>query len=202
MILFGDSAGSSSVDKYTYAWAHDPLVRGFIMMSGQGEISGDPTDHSNFTYVAERVGCEGDDKDELFTCMQEVAPEKIMDVLNQYDPKANGGRMLNFQPQADNETSFSNYTDLQVRGLYAPLVSFLLITSGSDLRRDRQGNMPLTRCISVASNNWQLRQRIHLSVSAVYRISPGPRTNRYALEWHVYLSCGQSCQVCPLPRGC
>lgn len=124
MILFGDSAGSSSVDKYTYAWAHDPLVKGFIMMSGQGEISGDPTDYSNFTYAAERVGCEGE-KDEVFSCMQEVPSEKIIDVLNQYDSKANGGKMLNFQPQADNETSFSNYTDLQVRGLYAPLVSLL-----------------------------------------------------------------------------
>lgn len=109
------------MDKYIYAWAQDPLVRGFIMMSGQGEISGDPTDYSNFTYVAERLGCEGD-KDELFTCMQATTPEQIMDILNGYDPKANGGRILNFQPQADNETSFSNYTDLQVRGLYAQLV--------------------------------------------------------------------------------
>lgn len=188
MILFGDSAGSSSVDKYTYSWAHDPLVKGFIMMSGQGEISGDPTDHSNFTYVAERVGCNSNDKDEVFSCMQEVAPEKIVDVLDHYDAKANGGKMLNFQPQADNETSFSNYTDLQVRGQFAPLVS---LRSPTMLRIPRicENGQRLMRRVVIAANNWQLRQRICLSLPAIHWFCPRPRTPRYAVEWHVYLPC-------------
>lgn len=130
MILFGNSAGGTQVDKYAYAWAHDPLVTGYICMSGQGEFSADPSDVSNFTYVAERVGCGGfvDGKDEKdydgeMKCMQEVGADKIIAVLNGYDSRTpeNAGRVLNFQPQTDNETSFSNYTDLQVRGLYSQL---------------------------------------------------------------------------------
>lgn len=120
MILFGDSAGSSCVDKYIYAWPHDPLVKGFIMQSGQGEISGDPNDHSNFTYIADKLGCSGD-KDEMFRCMQQANADDIIQILNTYNATANGGKVLNFQPQADNETSFSNYTDLQARGLYSYL---------------------------------------------------------------------------------
>lgn len=121
MILFGQSAGGSSVDKYSYAWKNDPLVKGFIMMSGQGEISGDPTDHSNFTFMANQLGCPYD-KDAQLRCMQSKDARDIIDVLNNYDSAANGGQILNFQPQADNETSFTNYTDLQVRGLFAQMV--------------------------------------------------------------------------------
>lgn len=123
MIIFGDSAGSSSVDKYIHAWGHDPIIKGAIMMSGQGELSSDPHDHSNFDYIATKLGCTGD-KDEQFKCMQSVDAKDIAQVLNTYDSTANNGKVLIFQPQADNETSFSNYTDLQARGLYARVVGF------------------------------------------------------------------------------
>lgn len=123
MVMFGNSAGGSQVDKYAYAWAHDPLVKGYISMSGQGEFSADPDDVSDFTYVAEQVGCNrGGDRDAEFACMQAADADDIIAVLNQYDPSQNDGRVLNFQPQTDNQTSFGNYTDLQVRGLYSQLV--------------------------------------------------------------------------------
>ncbi|KJR81634.1 uncharacterized protein SPSK_00767 [Sporothrix schenckii 1099-18] len=123
MVLFGNSAGGSHVDKYAYAWAHDPLVQGYICMSGQGEFTADPRDVSNFTYVAAQVGCasDTDDYDAEFQCMQNVPAPTIMAVLNGYDSRQHGGRVLGFQPQSDNETSFGNYTDLQVRGLYSRL---------------------------------------------------------------------------------
>lgn len=126
MVVFGNSAGGSQVDKYAYAWAHDPLVTGYICMSGQGEFSADPSDVSDFTYVAEQVGCGGfvsDDKkdyDGEMKCMQDVDADKIIGVLNGYDSRQHDGKVLNFQPQTDNQTSFGNYTDLQVRGLYTP----------------------------------------------------------------------------------
>ncbi|CAK7199920.1 hypothetical protein SEUCBS139899_002607 [Sporothrix eucalyptigena] len=121
MVLFGNSAGGSQVDKYAYAWAHDPLVSGYICMSGQGEFSADPTDVSNFTYVADKVGCKSSSHDDEFKCMQSASADDIISVLNGYDSRDHGGSVLNFQPQTDNETSFGNYTDLQVRGLYSQL---------------------------------------------------------------------------------
>lgn len=129
MVLFGNSAGGSQVDKYAYAWAHDPLVQGYICMSGQGEFSASPADVSNFTYVADQVGCASRDYDTEFKCMQDAGADAIIAVLNGYDSRQHGGRVLNFQPQTDNETSFDNYTDLQVRGLYSQLVSLLTLYS-------------------------------------------------------------------------
>lgn len=120
MILFGDSAGATCVDVYNYAWAHDPLVKGFIMMSGQGEVTNDPNDNSNFTYVANQVNCTSGDKDEQFECMQQADPLDIADVLQTYDPKA--AKSLAFLPKWDNQTTFSNYTDIQVRGRFSKLV--------------------------------------------------------------------------------
>ena len=34
MILFGQSAGSASVDRYSYSWVSDPIGSGFLMASG------------------------------------------------------------------------------------------------------------------------------------------------------------------------
>lgn len=76
---------------------------------------------TNFTYVAEQVGCRQADKDEQFTCVQSRDAGEIISILNHYNASANGGQALSFGPTADNETSFSNYTDLQVRGKFARL---------------------------------------------------------------------------------
>ena len=122
MILFGQSAGGMAVDKYTYAYPEDPIVRGFIAQSGAA-VGGSSSDftHSNFTYLASRVGCEQAGDDEIFSCMQKANASAIISVLNTYNATQNGGRSLSFQPAADNSTSFSNYTDRAARGRFARL---------------------------------------------------------------------------------
>ncbi|KAF2638735.1 alpha/beta-hydrolase [Massarina eburnea CBS 473.64] len=136
MILFGQSAGGMAVDKYTYAYPTDPIVRGFIVQSGAatGGSFLDPTG-SNFTYVASQVGCSQTDKDEQFACMQGVDAMIIIDVYNKYNASANGGQSLSFQPGPDNQTSFANYPDLQARGLFArvPTVYQQVDNEGSSL---------------------------------------------------------------------
>ena len=114
---------ASAVDKYSYAYADDPLVTGFIAQSSMGDSSIgaaiDPSG-SNFTYVAEALGCSGD-QEEIFSCMQELPASNIIGIYNKYNASSNGGRSLSFAPKADNITSFANYTDLQVRGQFARL---------------------------------------------------------------------------------
>lgn len=122
MILFGQSAGGMAVDKYAYAYPEDPIVKGFIAQSGtaSGGSSNDPT-NSNFTYLASQIGCSSADKDEVFSCMQKANATAIIEVLNKYNATANGGRSLSFNPSPDNVTSFSNYTNRQLRGRFAKL---------------------------------------------------------------------------------
>ncbi|KAF2828752.1 alpha/beta-hydrolase [Ophiobolus disseminans] len=126
MILFGQSAGGMAVDKYAYAYPEDPIVKGFIAQSGtsSGGNSNDLT-YSNFTYVASQVGCSSSRKDEEFACMQKVNASAIIEVYNKYNASANGGQSLAFNPAPDNITSFSNYTDRQLRGRFAKLPTIL-----------------------------------------------------------------------------
>ncbi|KAJ8116018.1 hypothetical protein OPT61_g2465 [Boeremia exigua] len=126
MTLFGQSAGAMAVDKYAYAYPEDPIVKGFIAQSGtaSGGASNDPT-NSNFTYLASQVGCSSTQKDEIFSCMQKANATAIIEVLNKYNATANGGRSLSFAPSPDNITSFSNYTDRQLRGRFAKLPTIL-----------------------------------------------------------------------------
>ena len=115
-----------AVDKYAYAYPEDPIVKGFIAQSGtsSGGSSSDLT-YSNFTYVASQVGCVSANKDEEFACMQKVDANTIIKVYNEYNASANGGRSLSFQPAGDNITSFSNYTDRQLRGRFAKVPTIL-----------------------------------------------------------------------------
>ncbi|KAH6629592.1 Alpha/Beta hydrolase protein [Boeremia exigua] len=126
MVLFGQSAGGMAVDKYAYAYPEDPIVKGFIAQSGtsSGGASNDPT-NSNFTYLASQVGCTDTGNDEIFSCMQKANATAIIEVLNKYNATANGGRGLSFNPSPDNITSFSNYTDRQLRGRFAKVPTIL-----------------------------------------------------------------------------
>jgi carboxylesterase type B len=101
------------------AWADDPIVAGFAADSGTAGLLGAPPTTTNFTYVAQQVGCAQTDKDDQFACMQSADATAIISVLNTYNSSFNGGKSLSFTPAADDETSFGNYTDLAVRGKFA-----------------------------------------------------------------------------------
>ncbi|KAF2213973.1 hypothetical protein CERZMDRAFT_57978 [Cercospora zeae-maydis SCOH1-5] len=121
MILFGQSAGGSSVDMYSYAYPSDPLVKGFIAQSGVAS-NGPVPDGSNFTYVADLVGCGNAISPEAeLQCMQKVDAQAIIQVYNNYNSTSNGGLPLSFVTVADNQTRFTNYPDRQSRGLFAQL---------------------------------------------------------------------------------
>jgi carboxylesterase type B len=124
MTLFGQSAGGSSTDFWTYAWPNDPLVRGFIVMSGAvGNRQFAMNRTENFTYVADQVGCGGLDKDDELNCMQEVNATDIIEIYNRYNATANGGRDLAFGAMADEEMIPSNWTERRERGLISKLAS-------------------------------------------------------------------------------
>ncbi|KAH8649186.1 Alpha/Beta hydrolase protein [Xylariales sp. PMI_506] len=120
--IFGQSSGSSAVGAYLYAWPDDPLISGYIQESGAIVLSTvkDPN-HTNFTYLADQVNCTQGDEYEVFDCMQNVLAEDLIAVLNHYNSTANGGKSFSFNPQADNETSFGNYSERGLLGRVAPI---------------------------------------------------------------------------------
>ena len=126
MILFGQSAGGMSVDKYNYAHWTDPIVKGFIAQSGtvEGTALDDPSG-SNFSYVATKLGCNSSSPDEELACMQNLDGTAIINLYDTYNSTLNGGKSLSFTPAPDNYTSFSNNTDREVRGLFAKLPTIL-----------------------------------------------------------------------------
>ncbi|KAF1949170.1 alpha/beta-hydrolase [Byssothecium circinans] len=120
MILFGQSAGGMAVDKYAYAYPDDPIVKGFIVQSGAASgLSWNDPRGTNFTYVAS----------------QQADARAIIEVYNKYSASTNGGKPLSFQPAPDDFTNFSNYTDRQIRGLFAKLPTLFTQTDneGSSL---------------------------------------------------------------------
>lgn len=130
MILFGQSAGGQNVDYYSYAWATDPLVKGFISESGVATLSSSE-DYvgGNWTYVADHFNCTGDE-DQQLQCLQSVPWEDLIELSYSYNSTLNGGKELKFGPLSDNQTVFSNYQDLRRRGQYGKGVSsFALSTS-------------------------------------------------------------------------
>jgi carboxylesterase type B len=115
--LFGESAGSSAINSYAYAYPDNPLVRGFIMQSGTVEQMRDPG-AAEFRRVSKAVGC-GDLK-----CMKSVDARVIQNAvsnrtLNYYAAPSGG------YPGIDNITVFTpkEHAARGLAGRFAKLVS-------------------------------------------------------------------------------
>ncbi|KAL2148983.1 hypothetical protein VTH82DRAFT_1669 [Thermothelomyces myriococcoides] len=85
--LFGESAGGASVDHYSFAWAHDPIVSGLISMSGtaEGITPLPPAFASELWYnTTSALGCGNastPDQAAVLACMQSVPAESIVATL-------------------------------------------------------------------------------------------------------------------------
>lgn len=123
-MLWGQSAGGSSVANYPYAFAKDPIVTGLIADSGATGFSGRNSDyaHTNFTFLAGKLGCGGLGPAAEVACMRKVPALKIQSTLSNY---ANSGQKpaVAFVPIADGVTGFKNYTERLLGGHLAQVVS-------------------------------------------------------------------------------
>jgi cholinesterase len=121
--IFGESAGASSVDYYSYAWLHeDEIVNGFITQSGTAMMTGPfaPKDKKTrakegWFNMTQTLGCGGKEKGySTLACAQKATFEQIQAAM----PKAAGfeGVVGFFGPTYDDEVVFENIYDLGQEG--------------------------------------------------------------------------------------
>lgn len=117
--LWGQSAGSQSVDYHNYAFWDNPIVKGSFSQSGTALKSLPSKDytHTNFTFVAKSLGCDfPNEPDAELECMQQVPMTEIENFVGQYKSKPS----ISFGPIADEVYIFSNYSARAAAGKISP----------------------------------------------------------------------------------
>jgi hypothetical protein len=107
--LFGQSAGAVAVDAYNLAYHEDPVATGLIMNSGTallGTTSSDKS-HSNFTFVAESLGCKNNTAAAELDCVRGVPYQKIESFLKEYQDSGKKPA-ISFVPVQDDVTFFTD----------------------------------------------------------------------------------------------
>lgn len=139
MILSGHSAGSISTAYWSYIYEKDPIVSGFIELSGQpGLLATD--DGSSWISIANSTGCSNTDTDAELACMRNVPARtlkramSVNNVPSLTDPVINGGN-----PVIDNVTVFSvaEYAARGKAGNFAKLVYSPILSSHGFWERRR-----------------------------------------------------------------
>lgn len=122
MYLWGQSSGAASVDYYNYAWYHDPIVKGLIMHSGSVFATGTSKDpsHTNFTFVAQNVGCGSLSAGDELECMRMVSWKAMIDFYEAYNLNHTTGA-LGFTTVVDNQTKFLDYESRTLAGKWTGL---------------------------------------------------------------------------------
>jgi acetylcholinesterase len=138
MVLWGQSSGAASTDYYNFAYPDDPIVTGFMQHSGSVFATGSTTDlaHSNFSSIAQNVGCANMTAIDEFQCMQlNASAAAIMDYYQYYNlnNSVDSASQLKFTTVIDNVTKWSNYTQRILAGNFSKLVSFFVDWANSRL---------------------------------------------------------------------
>lgn len=119
IMIWGQSAGASSIDIHNYAYWEDPIAHAFFAESGSVlafPMSQYDVDHTNFTTVAKAVGCDSTDAQQELECMQQVDYNDIINFMGHYQDNATLVKAdadqpgLSFSAIPDERIVFSNYT--------------------------------------------------------------------------------------------
>lgn len=119
--IFGESAGGSSVDLYSFAWTKDPIVNGFIAQSGTAitSLSGGPlTSFDDWYEVSNYTGCGGEQAGPAATlaCMRNASVDAILAALGKQSPYTEGVGIMRYGPVADGKVVFEDVKDRARRG--------------------------------------------------------------------------------------
>jgi len=171
MILFGQSAGGQSTDIQNFAFPDDPVVQGFMPLSGSSLLGINTTDldRTGFSQAAALCNCSTPDPAAELACMQKVPMDKLLEAVEAIDVIG-----LVFAPVADEKTYFNNYTERLLEGHVSdrPVVYGTTLNEGVtfvDYPEDPDTQTPdldvaelfrLSRFLCPVSNLIQLRQQV------------------------------------------
>ena len=118
IVIAGDSAGGASVDLYSYAWTKDPIVNGFIPMSGSAAaIPPIPYSKSNWYRLSEQLGCgSASDREKTAQCLRTIPGKGVMKAVEALSTSGPMGAIMLFGPVADNKICFSDYSSRSSAG--------------------------------------------------------------------------------------
>ncbi|KAI0129630.1 carboxylesterase [Xylariales sp. AK1849] len=112
IVVFGQSAGASSVDIHSYAFADDPIAAGFLCESGTATSFGlqNQGAASDLWFkAANQVGCDGgaSQADAVFSCMMSMTSRRLANNVPAIGLGDTNG--LPYGPVIDNKLVFSDY---------------------------------------------------------------------------------------------
>lgn len=126
MTIMGHSAGSVSIAYYSYQYVEDPIVSGFIQISGQPPLI--PSDDgASWAQVINGTGCSNSDAAAEVACMQKVAPRDLKRNISSNNMEALTTGIGGGTPVVDNVTflTLAEYASRGKAGKFAKLVSEL-----------------------------------------------------------------------------
>lgn len=121
IIIFGQSAGGSAVDYWSYAYEHDPIVAGVISHSGTAlSFLPNTVEYSLSIYnnVTNAVGC-GNTTDTLSCIRSKNVTDILSAALKVPTLPTLALPQAAFHPTIDNTIVFANYTSLGQSGSFA-----------------------------------------------------------------------------------
>jgi carboxylesterase type B len=127
--LWGQSAGSASVDAHNFAFYQNPLVSGLFMQSGTAALlSTKPaSEHRNFSFVAHSLGCPTTPPSAELKCMRSLPATTIVNFIGHYNDANNGSLPpLTFNPVIDDKIIFANYSSRYNQGLFSKNVPAII----------------------------------------------------------------------------
>ncbi len=124
--LWGQSAGSMSIDYYNFAYPDDPIATGLIMDSGTALLTFTNTDtlQTNFSFVAHQFNCGSSNPQQELECFRNVNSTSIINFLKSYSDNATQPSLA-FVPIYDNLTDFSDYPARTVSGKFSKLPALI-----------------------------------------------------------------------------
>ncbi|KAI4252471.1 MAG: hypothetical protein L6R42_007953 [Xanthoria sp. 1 TBL-2021] len=127
IVIFGQSAGGSAVDYYSFAWKADPIVSGLISHSGTS-LSFNPNTveyaQSIWYNVSQKVGCGGpnDDAAAVLACVRAANVTTVLAAAAKAPALPTIAlAQATFHPTIDNVTVFGNYEELSASGAFAKI---------------------------------------------------------------------------------
>ena len=124
MTLGGESAGSVAVSQYAYAYPENPIVRAFIMQSGQADSMSDDNNATNWKRTANETGCASNSTTKELACMQNLDARTLRRGVSPYMRVPQNKTTIQ-APAVDNITRFArkSYAERGAAGKFARLVS-------------------------------------------------------------------------------